>query len=118
MYCYPGYEWVFTTAMRVNMIDTGEAIEVLVTLPGAKKEAIQVSLKDEFINVKVEADKVSKEDAGEAPHYLWREFKEDGFERDILVGKHLKQDSISASYDNGILTITVQKEMPQKVTVK
>lgn len=59
----------------VNMIDTGEAIKVLVTLPGTKKEAIQVSLKDEFINVKVEADKVSKEDAGEAPHYLWREFK-------------------------------------------
>lgn len=118
MYGYLGCEWAFTTAMRVNMIDSDDAVKVLVALPGAKKEAIQVSLKDEFINVKVEASKASKEDADAAPRYLWREFKEDGFERDILVGKGLKQDGISASYDNGILTIAIQKEMPQKVTVK
>lgn len=111
---YSDYDWLYTTAMRVNMIDTEKDVKVQVTLPGVKKEAIQISLKDEFIHVAVE----KAPESGEKPSYLWKEFNEDGYERDILIGRRMKKEEISAAYDNGILTITVPKEQPQTVPVQ
>lgn len=112
--CNSDYDWVFSTAMRVNMIDEDSQVKVLVTLPGAKKEDIRIAVKDEFLNVRLE----KAQDAGTEAEYLWREFLENGYERDILVGGHMKKDKISASYDNGILTILVPKEEPQTVPVQ
>lgn len=107
------YDWVFTTAMRVNMLDEGSAIKVLVTLPGVQKEAIKISVHDEFLNVKIDAEAETA-----APHYIWHEYHESGYERDIYVGEHLRMDTITAAYDNGILTVTIEKEAPQTVPVQ
>lgn len=107
-----GYSWNYCGELKVNMLNRGESIDILVTIPGVSKDKIEVSVKDEFLHVAV---KDVAED--EQTSYLWKEFSSNGISRDIYVGKHIKKDALKANYINGILTINVPKEDVQKVSI-
>lgn len=107
------FEWVWNTAMRTNIIDEGEKVKVLVTLPGVNKEDIDLSMKDGMLEVRVN----DQANDGEKPKYLWQEFKPAGYDRKILVGSNVVEDSVDASFDNGILTILLDKKKPSTIHI-
>lgn len=116
MYRNSDYDWVFTSAMRANIIDEKDQVKVLVTLPGVQKDDIEVEVKDGFVNVRV-PEKDEPEGTAK-PRYTWREFKQYGYERAILVGDDAQEEGVTASYSNGILTVTLPKVKPNTVTVQ
>lgn len=107
-----GYSWNYFGEMKVNVLDHDTSVDVLVTIPGATKDEIEVSVKNEFLHVAV---KGAVED--ERAAYLWKEFSTKGISRDIYVGNHIRKDALKASYINGILTVNVPKEEVQKVSI-
>lgn len=116
MYRKSDYDWVLTSAMRANIIDEGDRLKVLVTLPGVQKDDIELDVKHGFVNVRV-PEKDEPENS-ESPRYAWREFKQYGYERAILVGEDIIEAEVTAAYSNGILTVNVPKAKPNTVTIQ
>lgn len=110
------YDWVFTSAMRTNIIDEKNQLKVLVTLPGLRKDDIELEVKNGFVNVSV--PEKDKPEGPEKPRYAWQEFKQYGYGRAILVGDDIIEDEVSATYSNGILTVIVPKDQPRSIEIQ
>lgn len=75
-------------------------------LPGIKKEDVQISVKDNFLEIKAE-----------------RKSKNTSVERKYTISKNVDCDKISAKMEDGVLTITLppknqEKEKPKLIKVE
>lgn len=95
--------------LRTDIKETETSYELDLELPGYGKDEIKVSLDKGYLTVT--AAKQSKE---EGKKYLKREICE-RTSRSYYVGSYVTRDEIKAKYNNGILSLTVPKEQPEKV---
>ncbi len=75
-----------------------------IEVPGFKKEEISVSYEDGYVTVKAQRE--------EKDGFLKRE-RNCECERTFYVGE-IDQTLIKAKYENGVLTLSIPKEAPQK----
>ena len=114
--------------MKTDIKESKDAFEVIMDLPGFKKEDIKAELKDGYLTVTAEVSKdndisknsdtskdndTSKEDSS---RYICRERFYSTCSRSFYVGKEVTQEDIKAKFENGILTLNVPKKeaLPQK----
>ncbi|MFV0255375.1 MAG: Hsp20/alpha crystallin family protein [Erysipelotrichaceae bacterium] len=88
-----------------------------IELPGYKKEDINVSLKDGYLNVSASTNNTSetKDDEG---NIIRRERSRGSVTRSYYLGKDYSQEDISAKYDNGELKITIKAVDQQVIAEK
>jgi HSP20 family protein len=98
------YHGTFTPSIDVS--ETEKQIEIDVFLPGLRKEDIAVSLENGLLTVTGER-KQSKEEKGRKFHKIENAYGR--FERTLQLPEHLDQDSVKATFKDGILSITVDK---------
>ena len=121
--------WPFGNALRhglitnetwrpaVELIEKSDSYIVSAELPGVKKEDVDVSLSEGVLTLTGERKQTAETSDGEV-HY--REFTYGDFERSFALSKDVDSDKIAASYENGILEITLPKaavEQPKKIEV-
>ncbi len=95
------------TKPSVNISETDEAFKIEVVAPGLKKEDIKVALEKESLSISYEHKKEKEE---KEEKYTKKEFSFTSFKRSFNVPEHLvKNDSIEAKYENGILSLTLPK---------
>jgi HSP20 family protein len=107
-------EW----APRVNIAETRDNYLVEVEVPGMKKEDIHISLKDNLLTIEGER---KHETASRDRNYHRRESFYGKFSRSFTLPDDVLKDKIDASYENGILTITLPKSeeaKPKEIEVK
>lgn len=78
-------------------------------LPGFKKEDISVSIEDKYLKIHAErndSSNVEDKDKG----YIRRERSYGSFERKFVISDDIDSESISAAYENGVLSITLPKK--------
>lgn len=92
--------------MKVDILDQEKAYVVEAELPGFAKEDIQVELKDDYLTIRVEK-KDSKEENGK--NYLRRERSQVSYQRSFYI-ENIEAEGIEASFDQGILTLTLPKK--------
>jgi HSP20 family protein len=80
-------------------------------IPGVKKEDIKLELRDDVLTIVVEHNEEVNE---ERDNYIRRERKSGSYSRSFQVD-NVKNEDVKASYDNGILTITLPKQEGGKV---
>ena len=99
-------------SFRTDVIDTGDSYELEAELPGFKKEDIKVDIDDDILVIKAEhsEDKDEKNDNGD---YIRRERYYGSYTRSFNVSE-INVDGITASYENGVLTLTMPKKVPVK----
>jgi len=92
-----------------DIIDKGDAYQVILDLPGVEKKDISVTVHKRHIEVKAERKKdVSEEKEG----YYVHERGYVGYARNIpLPGAVIPEES-KAEYNNGVLELTVKKAEP------
>ncbi len=90
----------------VDLVETKDAIQVKVELPGVKKEDVEISLKDDFLVIKGEK-KEEREEKGENRYYMERTYG--SFSRVVTLPAKVKEDKIRASYKDGVLEIHLPK---------
>lgn len=97
-----------TTAMNADVQEFEDRYQLELELPGLKKENIQAELKDGYllINAKHETDSEEKDEKGK---YIRKERYYGSYQRSFYVGNAVKQEDIKASFENGILALTVPK---------
>ena len=92
--------------MRTDVKEDKEGYEVLIDLPGFKKEDVQITLKDGYMTVS--ANRVNEVE--ESKKFLRRERYIGNVSRSFYVGEVLTEEDIKAKFENGVLKITLPKK--------
>jgi HSP20 family protein len=114
---------LFSPTCDVREDDT--AIVVEAELPGCKKEDIKVSLEGDVLRLSGEV-KTEKDETDEKTKWHRIERSYGSFERTIPLPDYAKKEEIKASYDNGVLRLTIpkepkaleQKEQPKTISIE
>ena len=99
--------------MKCDIYEKDGLYNIEMDLPGFKKENINLDYKDGYL--KVSAKNVVEEN--EDKKYIRRERSVSECTRDFYVGD-IDESSITASFKDGILTISVPKEEDKKDEIK
>ena len=95
--------------MKTDVKEVEDAFEIIMDLPGVEKEDIQIELKDGYLTVA--ASKTTQfSESGENCRYIRKERFEGSAKRSFFVGDFANEDNIRASYNNGVLKLTIPKE--------
>ncbi|MGO1318341.1 MAG: Hsp20/alpha crystallin family protein, partial [Cellulomonadaceae bacterium] len=95
---------------------TGDHFVLNVDLPGVDPGSIDVSVEDQTLTLRAERTLRSSDDA----QWLVRERPSGTFARQMTVGSGLALDKISATYCDGVLTLTIpvaEEAKPRKIEV-
>lgn len=106
--------------LRLNVAETPEALEVTADLPGVDPQDIDVQLKEGVLTIRGEK-KIEKEEKEKDYHLVERSYGK--FERSFSVPSEIQENKIEASFDKGVLKVTLPKapeaqRKTQKIEVK
>lgn len=79
-------------------------------LPGIKKEDIKLSLHDGLLTIEAETQSETSEEGDNKA--LRRERKYGKFLRRFTLGPQASENSVDAKFENGVLTVKIQKVAP------
>ncbi len=98
--------------MSTDIQDLGDKYQLEVELPGYEKKDLKADLKDGYLTISAERN-INKEEKDEKGKFVRRERYMGSCQRSFFVGKEVRQEDIHASFENGILKLTVpKKEIP------
>ena len=100
--------------MKTDVREHETGYEILVDLPGFKKEEIQLELKDGYLTVSAAKGLEEDEKDKETGNYIRRERYSGSMSRSYFVGEDLKQEDIKAKFEDGVLTISIPKKQPEE----
>jgi len=101
-------------APRIDIAEDETNIFVHAELPGVKKEDVKVTINDDqMMMIKGEKKQEVKEDSDDKS-YIRVERTYGSFARSFQLPGNVKTDSINAKFENGVLTITLEKVEPTK----
>lgn len=100
-----------TREPRVDMIDTGKAVEVHAELPGISKEKVDVNITNDAIEISGSADEERKE---EHEGYYCMERQYTSYHRRLPLPDGIDPDKAEATMENGLLKVVIPKTSPAK----
>lgn len=95
----------------VDIMDEGDKVKVVADLPGFEKEEIEVFFEGNNLVIKAESKKESEEKKRD---FIRKERRYGRVYRKIALPEGINTDSARASYKNGVLEITIPKEVGEK----
>ena len=102
----------------VDVFDTDDAVVLKAELPGMKVDDIQIEVDDNVLTIKGER---SFEEKVDEERYYRVERRYGSFQRSLALPQGVKPDDIQATYEDGVLEVTVPKaeaEKPKRIEVK
>ena len=99
--------------LRTDIKETKEGYELVIDVPGFKKDEVKVALKDGYLTVSAAKGLDEEEDDRKTGRYIRRERYAGSLTRSFYVGDHVTVQDVHPKYENGILSFTVPKENKQ-----
>ena len=96
-----------------NMMKT-DVRETDIDLPGFKKEEVSAKLENGYLTISA-AKGLDKDKQDEKGNYIRRERYAGAMSRSFYVGEQVQQEDIHAKFEDGILRLTVPKEVKKQV---
>lgn len=98
-----------TQGVPVDLIDEDESYVVTADLPGYEKEDIDIRLTGSTLMIRAERSTETEETDSEG-EYVRRERSHESVNRSVQLPERVSQEDTDASYQNGVLTVTLPKE--------
>lgn len=98
-------------SLVVDVYETPESVVIKTGVPGVSPEDIEITITGNVLTIKGETrveEKVEKE------HYIRQERRYGSFKRSIAVPEAADAEQAEASYEHGVLTLTVPKKAESK----
>jgi HSP20 family protein len=99
----------------VNISENEKSYTVEVVAPGFNKADFKIKVEDDMLTISAESKYENKEDGGNGKEYTRREYSYNSFTRSFRLPEDVKDDSINATYKDGVLGLELPKS---KVQVK
>ena len=114
----PFFERPFGSAssqiMKTDIHENDANYLVEMELPGYKKEDIKADLKDGYLTITASRNE-AKEEHDSKGKCIRKERYMGSCSRSFYVGKELTQDDIKAAFSDGILRLSIPKEVPKAI---
>ena len=107
-----------TAYPKVNVYEYQDRIGIIAEIPGLKKKQLNIEVEDGVLTISGDKHGIEEQ---EGATVLRRELKASSFKRSFQLGEQLDSDSINANFNDGILSISIDKkepEIPKKKFVK
>ena len=107
-----------TAYPKVNVYEYQDRIGIIAEIPGLKKKQLNIEVEDGVLTISGDKHGIEEQDGATV---LRRELKASSFKRSFELGEQLDSDSINANFNDGILSISIDKkepEIPKKKFVK
>ena len=99
------------TLPKVNIKETADAFEVEMAVPGLKKSDFQLELDNKVLSISSE---ISQKNESKEENFTRREFGYSSFKRTFTLPESVNDEAISATYNEGILRISLPKKEEAK----
>jgi HSP20 family protein len=102
----------------VDVFEDKESLKIVAELPGLKPEDVKITLENSTLTLRGEKKQVAEEKT-ERVHRYERSYG--SFERSFSLPNTVDADKVAASFENGVLTITLpkaEKAKPREIAVK
>jgi HSP20 family protein len=103
---FDGWSAESAAGIRVDVADYDDEIVVTADLPGFEKEDIDISVADRRLSIEA-THEVETDESGDA--YVRRERRHESMRRSIQLPEAVDEAGASASYVNGVLTVSLPK---------
>ena len=104
--------------LKTDIKEKPEGYELIVDVPGFKKDEVTAELNDGYITISAAKGLDKDEKDKKTGKYIRKERYAGSMSRSFYVGENMKEEDIHAKYENGILTLDVQKEQKKAVPEK
>jgi HSP20 family protein len=92
--------------LPLDVQTTPDALVIKAALPGVKPEDVDVTIDGNTLTI---SGKLDEEHEQDEQGYLVREIRRGSFTRSVALSNDLKTADAKASFDNGIVTLTIPK---------
>lgn len=104
---------------RVNVLETDRDYQVQVELPGMKEKDFEVSMEDGVLEISGEKTQSSSHVSGEKNSRFYLQERHTGrFQRQFYIPKGVDSQKVKASYENGLLSVTLEKTASPKKKIQ
>ena len=100
--------------MKTDVRETENTYELDVDLPGFSKDEIQIDLENGMLTISA-AKGLDKDEEDKKGRYIRKERYAGECSRSFYVGEGLMPEDITASYDSGILRLSMPKSAPKQL---
>jgi len=104
-------------APAVDISEVGDNVEIRAEIPGVSEEDVHVSVTDDVLTLRGEKKQDSSEDRGSF-HRVERSYG--SFQRTFTLPKDLQTENITATFKNGVLTVSIpkaEKAKPKEIEI-
>ena len=109
-----------TKSPSANIIRKEGSFEIHLAVPGLSKDKIRIEMiEDQLVVTAINADQNSTkgETASQQPRFLRHEFDYSGFKRTFRLQKNANATALTASFNQGILTIVIPDKEPETIKI-
>jgi HSP20 family protein len=104
------WDWsVGESSFPMDLEDEGEAFVLTADLPGYEKSDIDVSVDGRTLTLSAHRERESEHEGDDEGLYIRRERRSESVSRSVRLPDDVDAESASATYTNGVLTVTVPK---------
>ena len=96
--------------MKTDIKETDDGYELIVDLPGFKKDEIKVSLEDGYLTIEAAKGLDEDEQEKKSGKYIRKERYAGSCERSFYVGDDMTEEDIKGEFKHGILKLFVPKK--------
>lgn len=97
---------------KVNVIDEESKVTIEAEVPGLTKDQLVVDINNKENVLTIKGNKRVDNAGDKQGTYVYRELKQSSFARSFQLNDNLDTDNIKAKFENGMLTLTLPKKVP------
>jgi HSP20 family protein len=98
-------------APHMDVSETDKDVRIQAELPGVSEKDIEVSLNDDMLTIRAEKHQERREER-QGTHFSERSYGT--FQRSLRLPFPVSQDQVQATFENGVLSVTLPKAQPQE----
>ena len=103
--------------MKTDVREKDDNYEVVIDLPGFKKEEITVELNDGYLTINA-AKGLDKDENDKKGKLIRQERYAGSMTRSFYIGENVQKEDVEATYRHGVLKLTVPKKAMKKLPEK